>query len=245
MKYPLIPLTSLVADIQAELKLVTKISGFNEEDIYSWLVDAARQMVDSVYAKDDAYLTVSKYTAAIPKNFYLLNEIYLCDPVAMSYSSTPLLPTQEPMRWIKSKILKPADRNTLRYCSNNCVIPGTNEASLTYTFKIPPGVARFSFHTGKVYIGYMAMQKDEDGVVMMQDEINGINAAKAYVKMMLLEEKVMLGQVSANVFTMFKNNWDDYLTKAQQILKFPSSADTDLLAIEQDQRYRIFRYRNQ
>lgn len=244
-KYPRIPLTSLVADIGTELKLITKMSGFSDEDIYSWCVDAARQIVNSTYGGAHVYLTVSKHTAIIPKDFYMLEEIWLCDPVAMSYSSKDILPGQEPMKWIKSKLLVPGDSNTSRYCTKNCLAPGSNDVKLSYTFKIPPGIARFSFHTGKVYLGYIAMEKDENGVVLMQDEINGILAVKNYVKMMLLEEPYMLGKVSQNIYTTFSNGWKDYLSAAQMNLKFPSAADTDYLAIKQDQRFRRFRYRDQ
>jgi len=244
-KYPRIPLTSIVADIGTELKLITTMSNFSDEDIYSWAVDAARQIVDSVYAGAHVYLTVSKHTAIIPKEFYMLEEIWLCDPVAMSYTSKDLPPTQEPMRWIKSKVLKPGDSNTTRFCTKNCIPSNANELTLSYTFKIPPGIARFSFHTGKVYLGYIAMDKDENGVVLMQDEINSILAVKNYVKMMLLEEQFMLGKVNQNVYSAFQNGWDGYLSKAQMIMKFPSAADTDYLALKQDQRFRKFRYRDQ
>lgn len=243
-KYPRIPITGLVADINAELKLITKISGFNDEDIYSFAVEAARQISDSVYAGQSAYLTVSKHTAIIPKDFYMLEEIWICDPAALVYTDSDLAPNQEPMRWIKSKLLQPGDSNTARYCAKNCKMPNTNEVSLKYTFKIPPGIARFSFHTGKVYLGYIAMEKDKNGVILMQDEINSVLAVKNHVKVMLLQEQYMLGQVTENVFRNLQNEAEKYMKQAQMVMKFPSQADTEYLAVKQDQRFRKFRYRD-
>lgn len=245
MKYPLIPITSLVSDVNAEVKSIIKSTGFSDEDIYSWGVDAARQIVDSVYGLKETYITVNKHSAGIPKDFYLIDEIRLCKPASLQYTSKTLEDGKEPIRWIKSTILKPANTGTLRYCTKNCPSPSDTEVTQSFTIKVPPYVARFSFHTGKVYLAYLAMHTDTDGTVMMQDEINGVLAVKAYIKMMLLEEKFMMGELNMNIFQTFQNIWNDYLVKAQQNLKFSSPADTSYLALQQDQVFRKFRYRDQ
>jgi hypothetical protein len=85
------------------------------------------------------------------------------------------------------------------------------------------------------------MKTDEQGVIMMQDEVNGILAVKNYVTMMLLREGFLMGQVQANSFMLIKSEWEDYLTLARQKQVLPSNADTAFLAIQQDQRYRRFR----
>jgi len=243
MKYPFVSIMPLIDEIRNELKTITKVSSFSDEDMYGWAVDAARLIGTALYEEDEVQITVNKNVCKIPEDFYLLNNIFLCVAKELSYTTAPLPGHMEPITWCRSKIMRPADSSTRVYCTSKCVKGDLND--LSYKLKIPPGIARFSFHTGKIEMHYERLVKGEDGAIMMQDEVNSLNAAKAHVKVMLLQEKYILQEIPRYIYQDILQERDSYIEKAQTTLKFPSQADMYYKAVEQDARFRKFRYKDQ
>src|SRR5688572_12236777 len=149
MNYPFISILPLVDEVRSRLQVITKSSQFSDEDLYGWAVDAARLIGNASYETvDHHYVTVNKYICAVPEGFYLLNNVFLCEINTLAYTSEPLPVGSEPFRWVRSRVLVPADQATRKYCTNKC-LSGKREPQYTYTVKCPPGVMRFGFHTGK------------------------------------------------------------------------------------------------
>jgi hypothetical protein len=233
MKYPYIDVLPLIAEVQSDLKLITKTSSFTDEDCYIWGIDALREIGGNNYDSEETDLEISKYSAVLPPNFYLLEDITLIK-VAEGEFAAP---------YFKSTVLAPADAATRRLCKPSACHPKPKKASLTYTLKVPPGLARFSFSKGTVHIKFLCLKTNERGEIMIQDEINGIQAVKNYIKMMLLQERWIMKEVNDNVYQTFKREWENYLSTAQNKQKFRDMADTKHMAIEQDQRFRRFNYK--
>ena len=243
MKFPYISVEPVVAEVLSQLKKLMRTVTFNDNDCYTFAIDAARQIGGNNYDSDVAYITISKFSGFIPKNFYLLNHAYLCSRDT-SVPATVVRPSEVPLQtgWIKSSIIYPADLASLRHCNRDCRNRITTKNAQGYTLKIPPGIIRYAQESAVICLEYLKLPMI-DGIVMIQDEINCILAVQNYIKMMLLQEKFMMGEVPETVYKTIKQEWEDYLGLAQQSQKFPDSASTDARAIEQDQKYRKFRYR--
>jgi len=242
MKYPYIGIRPIIAEVYGDLKTLSAVANYTEEDCYIWAIDAIRQIGGGNYDTEMCYIHVSKHNGHLPKDMYLLNELWLCGEqvptVEMPVTPGPKMTT---IYYTRTAILRPADSVTWKYCNSDCINSAVNKAAHSYTIKLPPGIIKTSIPDCILSLEYLKMKTDEQGVIMMQDEVNGILAVKNYVTMMLLREGFLMGQVQANSFMLIKSEWEDYLTLARQKQVLPSNADTAFLAIQQDQRYRRFR----
>lgn len=240
MKYPYISALPVVSEAMDELRNVTRSTSFTEEDCYSFAVDVARMIGGHNYDTEECYLDVKKHATKLPGNFYRIDELALCG----SFTDTDrvgIRPAPAQPIYPKTHILAPADSNSMKYCTRGCMRGG---GTYTFTVKCPPGILRTGINTGKLYLRMLVLPM-VDGIVQIQDEINEIQAIKNYIKMMLLQEKFVIGEIPATVYGMFKQDFEDYLLLAQQKQKAFDPAHTDYYAVKQDQRYAKFNYRNQ
>lgn len=242
MKFPYISSAPVVAEVLSEMKEFIRTTNYNEEDCYLFAIDAVRQVQGHVYDTDVAYLTIEKYGGRLPKDFYLVNNIWICQS-GRGYSNTVVRPSPLPAeaQFIKTSLIYPADIASIRYCNRDCRNPVVNKDSNGYTLKIPPGIIRTGFPSGTICLDYMKLPM-ENGILLMPDEINCILMTKNYIKMMLMYERYMLGEISENVFKTVKNDYETFLTLAQNQQKYLDPAQAQVKAVEQDQRYRQFRY---
>jgi hypothetical protein len=237
MDYPFVSILPIVDEVQNELKTIVKSSSFSEDDIYSWLVQASRLIGVPSYGSTDAFLKVQKYTTILPKSFYLLEDIKLAflDPMIIyDYRDNIKL---------FAHVMRPADTATRRHCANTYNI--ATQTTLTYTLKVPPGIGKFSFESGVVWIKFQEMQKDTEGNVLIMDEENTLKALKCYATIMLLKEMYINGEIARYVYKDMEEDWIKYSDMAKVILKFPSMADNDFLLAKQEARYRKMRYKEQ
>lgn len=246
MNYPFVSILPLIDETRNELRTITKASYFSDEDMYGWAVDAARLIGNVSYESHREYLTVKKNIAILSKNFYLLNNIYLCSENGITGTvvrPTSILPSSNlNHNYIRTAVLKPADSVTRKLCTVYCNQLGSKE--LSYTLKLPPGIARFSFSSGIVEVDFERM-KTENDCILMQDEPNAMKAVKAYIITMLLQEKYILQEIPRYIYADYQNQWDSYVADARNALKFPSQSETDYKSLQQDARYREFRYKDQ
>jgi hypothetical protein len=242
MNYPFIPLMPLVHEVQEDLKRIVRTSSFSEDDCYGWAVDCLRLIGGNNYEPTFCKLHVKRYSAKLPPDFYALVEIVQCTHSACSTCLHEQTGGRCPITQTQGLI--PADKATMLLCSRKNHRRPQNYVG-TYTLKSPPGIARFSFAEGSVIMEYECLRKDEQGVVMIQDEIHGILAVKNYVKQQLLQERWVLGEVAHHVYTTFQQAFETHLQKAQMKQKFPDAAETARKAHDQDHRYSKFNYKNQ
>lgn len=235
MKFPFISILPLVDEVKDELKILTKTSSFTEEEIYGWMIEASRLIGSASYEADSAYLTVKRHATQLPAGFYLLDNIELCGVASDSTLTVP--------RYIHTKVLVPADNATRNLCTNKITVQ--SDRSLNYILKVPPGIGRFSFADGVVHIDFQKLSTDEEGNVLVMDEPNALKALKGYSKLMLVGERYILQQIPRYIYQDLKTEWEDHRDTAQRILKYPSQADNNYLALKQEARFRKFRYRNQ
>lgn len=242
MKYPYIGIRPIIAEVYGDLKTLTAVANYTEEDCYIWAIDAIRQIGGGNYDTESCYIHVTRHNGQLPKDIYLINELWLCGEkvptVEMPVTPGPKHPA---VHYSRTCLLRPADSVTWKFCNRDCVNPRSNGVEHAYTVKIPPGVIKVSIPECIISLEYLKMKTDEAGVIMMQDEVNAILAVKNYITMMLLREGFLMGQVNANAFMFIKSEWEDYLTLGRQKQVLPSNADTEFLAVQQDQRYRRFR----
>lgn len=244
MKFPYISVEPIVFEAQGDVKTLMKTSSFTTEDCYTWAIDVAREIGGFNYDSDSTEIQIKKHTGHLPKDFYLLESIWLCrHELDGCAAKEPVLPSAHNRisPYIRTTAFRPADSATRRLCKPNCcgVVSEQN-----FTLKVPPGIIRTSLPTAMVSIDYLKVPM-ENGIVLVQDEINGIKAIKNYIKMMLIHETWLMGQVRGDVYSEIKGEYETYLRLAQQQQKAPDASETEFKTIEQDQRYRNFRYRYQ
>lgn len=242
MKYPFISLRPIIAEVMGDLKKLSATTAYIEDDAYTWAVDAARQIGGNNYESEISFINIEKYNGCLPKNFYMINDVKVCALSSIQPTvETPVTPGPKLKTWwIPTTLMRPADTVTWKFCSRDCLSATNNRVEQAYTIKCPPGVIRVSFPTGKLFLNYLKIPTDAEGIVLIQDEINAILATKNYIKMMMLQEPFLMGEVNANAFFYIKNEWEDYLRLAQQKQTLEGFVDTAFKAVEQDQRYRRF-----
>jgi len=246
MKYPYISCYPIIVEAFSDVRTMVKTLSFTEQDAYIWAIDAARQIGGYNYDSDSAYLHINRNQSSIPRDFYLLENLWLCNRNTNVKASEPVSPRLlKPEYWIKSSIMRPADSATLRLCKTNGVTYSSDGAVQSYTLKVPPGTLRTSFLTGVVCMDYLKIPMDKDGIIMIQDEANGILCIKNFILMMLLKEGYLMGQVNHTVFETIKTEFEDYLRLAQQQQKGPDPSTTAFKTAEQDARFRVFGRNNQ
>jgi hypothetical protein len=232
----------LVDEVQNELKQIVKTSQFTEEDLYGWAVDAARLIGNAAFEPSgETQLTVNKYVAILPKEVYLIDNIFACTLKQLAYTTRVMGTQEEPACWLRGAVMRPANSDTRRFCTDKCI--SGNSRDLSYTLLMPPGIVRTSFHTGKIEIHYQKLSMGADGCAQIKDEANTLKATKAYMMIGLLREKFYLQEVPKYVWDDINNEWDEYKQYARLNLKFPSQQDTNYHALKQDARFRQFRYR--
>lgn len=245
MKFPYISALPIVAEVLSEVKRLIKTVPYTEEDCYLWAIDVARLIGGNNYDDDTCTIAIKRNSGKLPRNFYLVDHIEFRseDPLNAIEPVRPSEGVALPIQ-IYSAIMRPADGNTQKFCTSAC-LKRSRKAELNYTIKVPPGIIRTSFPSGFVCINYLKIPMDEDGIVQIQDEANGIMATKSYIKYMLVHESWMMQEMRQDVYLDIKNEWEDWLRLAQQQQKAFDPSHTDFKAIEQDQRYRIFNYKRQ
>jgi len=237
MNFPYISILPLIDEVKTELKKITRSSSYSEEDMYGFAVDAARLIGQTSYETVTDYkIEICKHTGKLPTDFYIANLVLLCD----------FNRTGNNVKGLRTMIMRPADTITATRCSTKC-IEATKRLTdvLSFSLKVPPGIIRTSFDAGTVSIDYEKLKLDEHGIVMIQDEINSIMAIKNYLIVCLIREDYIRGSVNRGVYKDFESLWEKYKELAQQIFKFPNNHDQHFLALQQDQRYRKFNYKNQ
>lgn len=240
MNFPFISILSIIDEVKLALKKIAAQSNFSQEDLYMFAADAARLIGQTCYVTQDAYLDVNKHQCILPLNIYSLTEIELCNSTNFCFNAgIPADATK-----LGTNMIRPADTATMNRCTEKCR-QSTKGSKLTFTMKIPPGVMRFSFYSGKVYIKFRALMLDSDGILMVQDEANSIEAIKNYLIISLLKEDYILGNITRYVYKDFEQKWEEHKEKAQQAFKFMSPVEMDIEVLKMDQRYRIYNYKHQ
>lgn len=242
MKFPYISTYPLIVEAFSDVKTLVKTLSFTEQDAYGWAVDAAREIGGFNYDRDTVYLNVKNHSCIIPKDFYLIESLFLCSRVNSSIPATPPVSPNylTPQYWIASSILRPADVGSLKFCNRNCLRSDIPKEAQSYTIKVPPGVIKTSFKDGVIQMNYLKLPLDKDGIVMVQDEINTLKCIKAYIKRQLLAEKWYMQELRGDVWADINNEYDTYLVLAQQLQKSFDPSETAFRAAEQDNKYRIF-----
>ena len=242
MKFPYISIMPLIDEAMSMVKKISKTTDYNDGDAYVNAVDCAREIGFNNYESASTEIEIKGHNGFIPQDFYLIDEIWRCKPNPL-YAHVPVTPNPNPhnIRWIRTDIMRPMDADTRRRMNAKHSCPQMEEATAFFKIKIPPGSIRVSFLEGTISMDYLKIPT-ENGVVLVQDEINGIKCIKAYIIMMMLYESWLLGEVRGDVWGSLKDDYETHLKIAQMIQKAPDMADTAAKAIEQDQRYRNMRY---
>lgn len=243
MKFPFTSVEDLIDQVKSELKTFNQQGNISTDDCYMWAVDIARELAIGEDGLDNetVFLTIRNRSGKLPLDFYLAKEIWLCKPAELTYSTRTLGPTEEVIDWKKTSLLRPGDSQTMRLCAKDFYNPGISPNDHSYTMRVPPGVIRTSFQNGVVQLTYYRTRVDDNGVVMIPDEVNCKKAVVNYLKYKLLEEKYIMQEIPRYIYKDIEQNYQDALRAAQQIIKFDNPADAHFDAVRQSQRYRRFK----
>lgn len=243
MKFPYIPISYAIADVRSEMKRMNQAGDIFEEDCINWAVETLREVGGGNYQQKPFVLNVCNNTATLPKDFYVLDSVWLCADESVSEPGDEIIWfSQESRGYRRLRILFPGDAMTgsLYTRSGTCV--GAEPGLATYIIR-HPNQFRCSINRGTIAGIYIALPTAEDGEMLMQDEIYTIKAVKAYMKRMLLAEKYYAGQIGQNIWNDINREYDINLDQAQAIFKFPDPVDNEAMGYIQDHRYDAFKLR--
>lgn len=239
MKFPYIPISYIIADVRAEFKRMNNVGEITDENCIPWIIEVMREIGGANYPTESIVIDVCNNVGQLPSNFYVVDQIWLC--------GSPGIPTKNTIWFTKEGVcypgistLFPGDVMTgttlSKYSKYGAVPRGANTYIIRHPYQL-----RCSLPEAKIGLIYVAMPTNESGDYLIQDEINTLKAAKAYVKKMLLSERYYLGEVTENIWQNISREYDQHVDQAQAIFKFPDPADDEARGIWQDHRYDAFK----
>jgi hypothetical protein len=239
MKFPFIPIDHAIADVRAELRRMNQAGEINEEDCINWAIECIREIGGGNYTKEPAILFVKDHYATLPSNLYLIDEVWLCESALFASPVGDNCFATDDGYYRPSLLLFPGDAFTgSKFCSSQNY-PAQSLQTPTYIVKHPRQL-KCSIRNCILGVKYMVLPGNEKGVRLMQDEINSIKAVKAFIKMMLLQEKFLMGELPQSVYETIKHDYDVFTDQAQAIMKFDDPADDKAKGYKQDHRYDAF-----
>lgn len=99
-----------------------------------------------------------------------------------------------------------------------------NDEFCTLSYKIQKGVIYTSFEEGELYIKYMSMPLDEEGMPLIPNNEMVIKACEAFVLERIGYKSFMAGRLSGDKLTLLKRDKGHYIEKARNVLVDTSPA---------------------
>ncbi len=177
MKFAYIPLAPIIAELQAQLKTMVKMGKFDDDDCYQYAVQCLRKIGVHEYDTIEEVLELKKHKVALPKFFYSFEDVIQVQEVFGTGTNDSCCISGKFYR--KLRPMRPVDNTTLSHCQIN--YPCSSEM-IGFTFKIPPGILTSDLKEGFIYVKYQGLKRDDSGEYMIQDEENGIEAVKNFIK---------------------------------------------------------------
>lgn len=237
MKFPFISIDTVIADVRAELKRMNQSGEINEEDCINYAIECVREIGGGNYPIQPAVLFVKDHQVQLPANLYLIDEIWLCGDKHTVPSNNCF--SANDGYYTPNCLLFPGDASTgYKFCKSHNY-PTQSLQAPTYIVKHPKTL-RCSIRNCILGINYLSLPGNETGGYLMQDEINSLKAVKAFIKIMLLQEKFIMKEVPEYVYESIKRDYNIHLDQAQAIMKFDDPADDQAKGWKQDHRYDAF-----
>lgn len=245
MKFPFISIEPLIDQVKSELKTMNQQGNISADDCYMWAVDVAREIAIGEDGLDEttSFIRIKNRAGHVPKNFYVAKEIWRCSHRELTNYNhiNSIGATQEFFGWERTNIMRPGDSQTLRYCHRSFANPGISPSDQSYIIRVPPGTIRTSFDHGVIQLVYYHLRTDDEGLILIPDEIHTKKAIINYIKYKLFEEKFYLGEVNATIYQLLKEQYEDELNLAKQIMKFDNPQDNIFEALAMSNKYRRFK----
>lgn len=229
MKFNYIPIQPIIAEVQDEFKDMDAQGRLDVDTCYSSAVECIREIGGNQYEKDHQVLCVKKMLNALPVNFYLMQEVWELENANSDeeiFNIMEAFKRSGPNSKVRKRRLFAANDETMLLMAEGegkarCAPKDQN----WYILKTPPPLIRFgqiNFTAGIVYYG---LKRDNQGRVMMQDEINSIKAVKNFVLMTALRPGFLAGRVPQYAYQEVKQEYIIYIDQAQGVMKMPSAED--------------------
>lgn len=241
MQFPYIPISSVIADVRAEMKTLNQRGDILDEDCKAWAIECIREIGGANYVTKPAVVKICNNIGKLPDDFYKVDEVYIC---STSLSSVQMFHTiwfvEEGLTYYPNGILYPGDAMTgTHYCTHRCAVPKDEP---TYIIRFPNQI-RCGIRDAVLGLNYLALPVDDGGEYLMQDEIYTFKAVKGFIMIKLLMDGYINERVSRSIFLDIKKECDDNIDMAQAIFKFPDPADNAARGSIQDHRYDSFNLR--
>ncbi len=246
MKFPFISIEPLIDQLKSELKSMHQQGNISTDDCYMWAVDVAREIAIGEDGLDNetVFIKLNNGVGHLPKDFYVAKEIWACEHPDLKYSPNVnvLGNSFQYINWKRTCVLRPGDSTTMRFCSKDFVDPKVSPSDRSYLIRVPPGTIRTSYKCGVIQLTYYRLTIDkENNQILVPDEIHTKKAIVNYMKYKIFEEKFLMQEIPATIYQSIKQDYEDELTAAKQIMKFDNPQDSVYQALAQANRYRRFR----
>ncbi len=246
MKFPYISLDGVVDEAFGQVKKIVRESGKTREDAYNEAIAAAKLIGGSTWEESSIAIPIKKHVGVLPKMFLTANKVWAGEVIECDIFTVRDVFWCDAKRiaCIASRPLWSGDSSTVRLLTDKARGHDIPASVDTFTFKVPPGLIRTSFGEGWVALNYNHLKVDENGVIMVQDEENGLQCINHWIKLKLLEEAFYMGQVNATVYKSIDDNFHMYLSQAKGIQKFPDPLETEEHITRINNRYSDFNLRH-
>lgn len=243
MKFPFVPIDDLIDQVKTELRSFNQQGQVSSDDCYMYGLDIARELNIGEDGLDNTttFLTIRNRQGMLPKDFYVTKEIWLCKASELTYSTRTIGTTEELIDYKPTILLRPGDSQTLKYCAKDYYNPEVSGTDHSYVLRVPPGTIRTSFQHGVIQLTYYRIPISQEGIIMIPDEINCKKAVVSYIKMKLIQERYISGDIARYIYQDIKQEYEESLTTARQIIKFDNPSDAEYQAASQSKRYSRFK----
>lgn len=232
MKFPYIPLDSIIDEVVSDLRRMNRQGLIDKDICYRHGVDQAQMIGGNNYEQCRELIAIKNHIGLLPLNFYTANEAFKLEVIPHENNNI-------------MDAFKHGDDNYRRvgkmFQGMESVMVVDNMAS--YIIKRPPGTIRASFRTGFMLLDYNGLPVNEDGIIMIQDEVNTIRCISYYIKLRVMEEPFYNGEIPQYVYNDIKENYVVYESQAKGIQKYPDPSSIEKTMDEINNRYTGFKLR--
>lgn len=249
MNYGWIKIEEVINQVKSELKTLNEQGKILSEDCLQWAVDALRDIgTPNMFDEQWALVPIKNHTGVIPNDVYLVDVAYKLTKGDFTNYIQPIITTELTLTTLNESDIKKIISLALplKYGGTDLKLFLNNNQNINVTssesFILQGRRVVTSYKEGLFLMSFMGLYLDEDGLPMVPDDIDTVNAIKAYIRYMLFTEPFYMREEGAQgPYLESKEMWYNMRARAQNNGVLPGISEAIERVNETANRYWKFR----
>ncbi len=250
--YGWIKATEVIDLVKSELKTLNEQGRIVTEDCLQWVVDAIREIgTPHIFEEQWALTPIKNHTGIIPNDVFQVDVAYRISPNDFNTHIQPILTTEVTVNFLSNEQIKKIIHTAfpLKYGGTEMKLLLLNKENVFISpdesYILQGRRVITSYKEGFFMVSYLGLYLDEDGIPMIPDDIDTIQAVKAYIRYKLFEEPFYMQVEGAQApYLEARTTWENKKAMAQNTSLIPDIGEAIERVNETSNRYWKFRMLN-